>query len=138
MKRSSIIPCLILSGGVALLAVPAPRSVEGGIRQASKIGSGLVKIDKSENGQPRFFVTNNTDIWRVADARELEIEQPPDEVSLENDLSRELNYDDTWEGYVGAWPRDKGGSQWSVAVTIALSILASAVGYWLFGRSYRI
>jgi hypothetical protein len=139
MRRDSIIPCLILAGSVALLAVPTSRSAEISIRRAPHIQLGLVKIDKSAGREARFPASNNAGIWasRIADASEPGAEQPGDEFSLENDPSRELNYDDSWEGYVGAWRSDAGGSQWSVVVTIVLSILVSVAGYWLFGRSYR-
>lgn len=51
----------------------------------------------------------------------------------EDQQDGELYYDDTWRGYVGA-SSNRRGSPRSVLLTLALSILTTVVGYWLFGR----
>jgi hypothetical protein len=55
--------------------------------------------------------------------------------ALSNDAA-ELYYDDTWQGYVGAWPPNRHGSLWSVLLTLGLSLTMTIAGYWIFGRAY--
>jgi hypothetical protein len=46
----------------------------------------------------------------------------------------ELYCDDAWYDYRGAWRLDPHASRWTVVLTLMLSILAVAGGYWLFAR----
>ena len=48
----------------------------------------------------------------------------------------ELYYDDTWEGYRGAWVVDCRAAKWTVALTLMSSVFVAAAGYWLFGIGY--
>jgi len=50
-----------------------------------------------------------------------------------SDQSAEPYYDDTWEGYRGGWLMDCRTSPWTVVLTLASSVFATAAGYWLFG-----